>query len=174
MSAGLPKYNVVNLSDLDKSFEAGATVTLEALSDKHLLNISGREARLPLKVQARCAAAPRAPRGCAAQCSAACARRAAARRAATRKRQRSHPCLSAPSVRLPLLLLHLLAQVLGEGELSKPLTIQAASFSGSALTKIEAAGATATKLAGRKKWTRKAHEKVRASKRRLAACIACF
>ena len=56
MSAGLPKYNVVNLSDLDKAFEAGTTVTLDALTDKHLLNISGREARLPLKVCWRAAA----------------------------------------------------------------------------------------------------------------------
>jgi ribosomal protein L18E len=50
--------------------------------------------------------------------------------------------------------------VLGEGELSKALTIEAAKFSSSASEKITAAGATASMVAQRKKWTRKAHEKV--------------
>jgi hypothetical protein len=49
--------------------------------------------------------------------------------------------------------------VLGEGELSKPLVIKAASFSAAAADKISAAGATAEKLAGRATWTRRAHEK---------------
>jgi ribosomal protein L18E len=53
------------------------------------------------------------------------------------------------------------AQVLGAGELSKALTIEAAKFSSSASEKITAAGATASPVAQRKKWTRKAHEKVR-------------
>jgi len=57
---------------------------------------------------------------------------------------------------------HVFLQVLGEGELSKALTIEAAKFSSSASEKISAAGATATVLPLRKKWTRKAHEKVRA------------
>jgi hypothetical protein len=52
-------------------------------------------------------------------------------------------------------------QVLGEGELSKPLTIKAAKFSSSASEKIAAAGATAEELPQRAKWTRRAHEKVR-------------
>jgi hypothetical protein len=51
MAAGLPKYVVVNLSDLDKSFEAGETVNLEAVKAKGLLNISGRDSQLPLKVR---------------------------------------------------------------------------------------------------------------------------
>lgn len=50
MSAGLPKYVTVNLSDLEKAFEAGATVDLQSVQDKKLLNISGRETKLPLKV----------------------------------------------------------------------------------------------------------------------------
>lgn len=50
MSAGLPKYVVVNLSDLDKAFKDGETVNLETVQDKNLLNISGRDARLQLKV----------------------------------------------------------------------------------------------------------------------------
>jgi hypothetical protein len=52
-------------------------------------------------------------------------------------------------------------QVLGEGELSKTLTIKAAKFSSSAAEKIAAAGATAESVPQRAKWTRKAHEKVR-------------
>lgn len=50
MGAGLPKYVVVNLDDLEKAFEAGATVNLDTIKEKNLLNISGRDARLPLKV----------------------------------------------------------------------------------------------------------------------------
>lgn len=50
MSAGLSKYVVVNLDDLDKAFDAGAEVTLEAIEEKGLLNISGRDAKLGLKV----------------------------------------------------------------------------------------------------------------------------
>jgi large subunit ribosomal protein L15 len=98
MSAGLPKFVTVNLADLEKSFEAGATVDLAAVQDKKLLNISGRDSKLALKV-------------------------------------------------------------LGEGELSKPLTIKAAKFSSSASEKISAAGATAEELPQRAKWTRRAHEK---------------
>lgn len=52
-------------------------------------------------------------------------------------------------------------QVLGEGELSKPLTIKAAKFSSSAAEKIAAAGATAEAVPQRSKWTRRAHERVR-------------
>jgi hypothetical protein len=51
MAAGLPKYVVVNLSDLESSFEAGETVHLEAVKAKGLLNISGRDSQLPLKVR---------------------------------------------------------------------------------------------------------------------------
>jgi hypothetical protein len=50
MSAGLAKYVVVNLDDLEKAFEAGAEVTVEAVAEKGLLNISGRDAKLGLKV----------------------------------------------------------------------------------------------------------------------------
>jgi large subunit ribosomal protein L15 len=52
-------------------------------------------------------------------------------------------------------------QVLGDGELSKALTIKAAKFSSSAAEKIAAAGATAESVPQRAKWTRKAHERVR-------------
>eukprot|EP00878_Enallax_costatus_P000806 GHUV01000930.1.p1 GENE.GHUV01000930.1~~GHUV01000930.1.p1 ORF type:complete len:247 (+),score=95.48 GHUV01000930.1:103-843(+) len=98
MSAGLAKYVVVNLSDLDKAFADGEKVTLDAIQEKNILNISGRDSRLQLKV-------------------------------------------------------------LGDGELSKKLEIEAAKFSGNAAEKISAAGATATVSPGRKKWTRKAHER---------------
>lgn len=49
MGAGLPDFVVVNLSDLEKSFEAGAEVGLEQVKEQ-LLSISGRDTRLPLKV----------------------------------------------------------------------------------------------------------------------------
>lgn len=64
-----------------------------------------------------------------------------------------------------------LPQVLGEGELRKPLTIKAAKFSSSATEKIAAAGATAEAVPQRAKWTRRAHEKVREPRR---ACVFCF
>jgi ribosomal protein L15 len=51
MSAGLPKYVTVNLDDLSEHFEAGQEVSLEALKAKGLLNTSGREDKLPLKVR---------------------------------------------------------------------------------------------------------------------------
>jgi hypothetical protein len=41
---------VVNLSDLDQAFESGAVVDLAAIEAKSLLNISGRDKKLPLKV----------------------------------------------------------------------------------------------------------------------------
>ena len=50
MSAGLPKYITVNLSTLSKKFSDGEEVSLESLSQKRMLNLSGREAKLPLKV----------------------------------------------------------------------------------------------------------------------------
>ena len=50
MSAGLPKYNIVNLDDLNQKFNDGEEVSLETLQAKRMLNLSGREAKLPLKV----------------------------------------------------------------------------------------------------------------------------
>lgn len=49
MGAGLPDYVTVNLRDL-KVFAEGEEVTLEALQEKRILNLSGRETKLPLKV----------------------------------------------------------------------------------------------------------------------------
>jgi hypothetical protein len=54
MAAGLPKYVTVNLSELEGAFEDGATVDLQAVQEKKLLNISGRETKLALKVYLRC------------------------------------------------------------------------------------------------------------------------
>lgn len=45
-------------------------------------------------------------------------------------------------------------QVLGDGELSKKLTIKARAFSTSAKEKLESAGCTLTVLPGRKKWVK--------------------
>ena len=50
MSAGLPKYITVNLSTLGAKFSDGEEVSLESLTQKRMLNLSGREAKLPLKV----------------------------------------------------------------------------------------------------------------------------
>lgn len=49
MSAGLPDYVTVNLSDL-KKFVEGEEVSLESLQEKRILNLSGRSTKLPLKV----------------------------------------------------------------------------------------------------------------------------
>ena len=45
-------------------------------------------------------------------------------------------------------------KVLGDGEISKALTVKAASFSASAKAKIEAAGGTAVVLEQKAKWVR--------------------
>ncbi|KAL2233363.1 50S ribosomal protein L15, chloroplastic [Sesamum indicum] len=51
MHAGLPKYVPVNLKDIaDAGFEEGEEVSLESLKKKGLINPSGRERRLPLKI----------------------------------------------------------------------------------------------------------------------------
>lgn len=51
MSAGLPKYVPVNLKDIEEAgFQEGEEVSLESLKQKGLINPSGRERRLPLKV----------------------------------------------------------------------------------------------------------------------------
>lgn len=50
MSAGLPKYNIINLNDLAKKFAEGEEVSIETLQHKRMLNLSGKEAKLPLKV----------------------------------------------------------------------------------------------------------------------------
>ena len=50
MSAGIPKFVTVNLRQLSAKFEEGEEVSLETLQQKKLLNLSGREASLPLKV----------------------------------------------------------------------------------------------------------------------------
>lgn len=51
MHAGLPKYVPVNLKDIEAAgFQEGDEVSLETLKKKGLINPSGRERRLPLKV----------------------------------------------------------------------------------------------------------------------------
>lgn len=53
MSAGVPKYITVNLSTLGAKFNNGDEVSLESLTQKRMLNLSGKEAKLPLKVESR-------------------------------------------------------------------------------------------------------------------------
>lgn len=51
MHAGLPKYVPVNLKDIvSAGFQEGDEISLESLKEKGLINPSGRERRLPLKV----------------------------------------------------------------------------------------------------------------------------
>ncbi|KAL7171202.1 hypothetical protein ACSBR2_035947 [Camellia fascicularis] len=51
MHAGLPKFVPVNLKDIEASgFQEGEEVSLESLKKKGLINPSGRERRLPLKI----------------------------------------------------------------------------------------------------------------------------
>ncbi|KAL4375369.1 hypothetical protein AHAS_Ahas05G0274900 [Arachis hypogaea] len=51
MRAGLPKYVHVNLRDIeDARFKDGEEVSLETLKEKGVINPSGRERKLPLKI----------------------------------------------------------------------------------------------------------------------------
>ncbi len=50
MGAGQPDHVLCNLKDLNQ-FEAGSEVTLESLKTKGVLDPSGKERRLPLKVR---------------------------------------------------------------------------------------------------------------------------
>lgn len=50
MGAGLPDYVVINLGALSGAYSEGETVTLQSLKERNVVNVSGREARLPLKV----------------------------------------------------------------------------------------------------------------------------
>ena len=52
MSAGVQDFVTINLDTLAQSFDANDKVTIETLQAKRILNLSGREARLPLKVPA--------------------------------------------------------------------------------------------------------------------------
>ncbi|XWS63550.1 hypothetical protein CRYUN_Cryun06bG0109500 [Craigia yunnanensis] len=51
MHAGLPKFIPVNLKDIETAgFQEGDEVSLESLKEKGLINPSGRERKLPLKI----------------------------------------------------------------------------------------------------------------------------
>ncbi|PIN22065.1 Mitochondrial/chloroplast ribosomal protein L15/L10 [Handroanthus impetiginosus] len=51
MHAGLPKYVPVNLKDIEEAgFQEGEEVSLESLKKKGVINPSGRERKLPLKI----------------------------------------------------------------------------------------------------------------------------
>lgn len=49
MSAGVPKHVTVNLSQL-AAFKESEEVSIESLQEKRILNVSGKAAKLPLKV----------------------------------------------------------------------------------------------------------------------------
>ena len=50
MSAGVQDFVTINLDTLAAAFDADDKVTIATLQAKRILNLSGREARLPLKV----------------------------------------------------------------------------------------------------------------------------
>ncbi|KAE9618746.1 putative ribosomal protein L15 [Lupinus albus] len=50
MRAGLPKYVHVNLRDIEPRFQDGEEVSLETLMEKRIINPSGRDRKLPLKI----------------------------------------------------------------------------------------------------------------------------
>ncbi|OIW06936.1 hypothetical protein TanjilG_18324 [Lupinus angustifolius] len=50
MRAGLPKYVHVNLRDIEPRFQDGEEVSLETLKEKRIINPSGRDRKLPLKI----------------------------------------------------------------------------------------------------------------------------
>lgn len=50
MSAGVPKHVVVNLRQL-AAFKESEEISLDLLKQKNILNVSGKEAKLPLKVR---------------------------------------------------------------------------------------------------------------------------
>ncbi|KAG0487136.1 hypothetical protein HPP92_009231 [Vanilla planifolia] len=53
MRAGLPKFVPVNLKDIEAAgFQEGDVVSLESLKEKGVINPSGRERKLPLKILA--------------------------------------------------------------------------------------------------------------------------
>ncbi|KAL3578492.1 hypothetical protein D5086_019996 [Populus alba] len=94
MHVGLAEYVPVDLKDIAApGFQEGDEVSLETLKEKGLINPSGRERTLPLKV-------------------------------------------------------------LGDGELSVQLSIEARAFSAAAKEKLEAAGCSLTVLPGRKRWVK--------------------
>lgn len=50
MPKGRKKFVHVNLKDVTEKFAEGEVVSLETLKERRVINPSGREARLPLKV----------------------------------------------------------------------------------------------------------------------------
>ncbi|EFJ19603.1 hypothetical protein SELMODRAFT_177574 [Selaginella moellendorffii] len=50
MRAGVPKYVAVNIRDIATHFNDGEEVSLETLTSKRIINPSGKEKKLPLKV----------------------------------------------------------------------------------------------------------------------------
>lgn len=51
MRAGVPKFVTINLRQLSEKFAEGETVSLDTLKAKRVLNVSGKEAKLPLKAR---------------------------------------------------------------------------------------------------------------------------
>ncbi|KAK9226802.1 hypothetical protein WN943_011850 [Citrus x changshan-huyou] len=132
MHAGLPKYVPVNLKDIEAAgFLEGDEVSLETLKKKGLINPSGRERKLPLKLVVE-------PDFCRTL-------------SALLKCMNGSLSIYASSSDCQVKMNY---AILGDGELSKKLNFKARAFSTSAKEKLEAAGCTLTVLPGRKKWVK--------------------
>lgn len=160
MRAGLPKYLPVNLKDIaDAGFQDGEEVSLESLKKKGLINPSGRERRLPLKVMY----------SYMLKCWVILLEEVIQ---VFRNRLKQHTNFISfmitgfvkeatyvvpyhiVSAYYVIYIILLLFQILGDGDLTVKLDFKARAFSASAKEKIEAAGCSLTVLPGRKKWVK--------------------
>lgn len=132
---GLPKHVVVNLGHLTKNFSESEVVSKETVMAKKLIKVNKRDAKLPLKVSCgpatlRCCS-PALPMWAALTQCLHCAR-----------------CL-----RLMLSWL----QVLGRGQLTKPLKFEATAFSEVATASIKKAGGN-IEMVGLRAMTARLHQ----------------
>ncbi|GAU14829.1 hypothetical protein TSUD_50410 [Trifolium subterraneum] len=155
MHAGLPKYVNVNLEDIENAgFQDGEEVSLETLKEKRVINPSGRERKLPLKVMGereqkvyrkRCWERPQAVWE-RIDCEDAEEREDVPGdwEDEDSRNHEGNGFMKSMGQK----------EILGDGELSKKLTIKACSFSTAAKEKLESAGCSLTVLPGRKKWVK--------------------
>ncbi|KAF3646574.1 50S ribosomal protein L15 [Capsicum annuum] len=163
MHAGLPKYLPVNLKDIaEGGFQEGEEVSLESLKQKGLINPSGRERRLPLKVMllnlvGYALLEPRVYRKQPLDLLKVGIRSVYAQPSSDltcgiSQANETDYVLSSLFVSSRFTLV--LFTILGDGELSVKLNFKARAFSSSAKEKLEAAGSSLTVLPGRKKWVK--------------------
>eukprot|EP00798_Chlamydomonas_sp_ICE-L_P016155 gene16155-22315_t len=153
MSAGVPSYVCLNLKDLEKYFSAEEEVTVEIVKAK--FSISGKEAKLPLKVHRGLDEEEVSAEFVKAKFSISVkeaklplkVHRGLAEEEVSAEFVKAKFSISVKEAKLPL-------KILGTGTLSKSLKVKAAAFSASAKTAIEAVGGTAEVAGVKQKWTR--------------------